>query len=187
MGITEAEYWLAAMPILEIIMEGDAMIYAPSNPDPDYNKSAYYVQRFEELFIGFGGKKADIPRALKSFPEFERFVGKLHEFVDYITSNELKPEFMAWGALGHVRSHWKTLISKPPITSQDAYTWLRKTAHPFFEKARDVTAPSANAIQFNVPPSMIHMIDIGMFAKNPHIKMKTICTVMDHSELEPKK
>ena len=187
MGITEAEYWLAAMPILEIIMEADAKIYASSNPDSDYNKSPYYLQRFEELFIGFGGNQEDIPKALKSFPEFERFVGKLHEFVDYLTSNELKPEFLAWWALGHVRSHWKKLISEPAITPLEAYEWLSANAYHYFEKARDVTAPTANAIQFNVPPSMIHMIVIGMFAKNPHIQMKTICTVMDHSELEPKK
>lgn len=186
MGISQSEFWLAAMPIMEVIMEADAKIYAPAGADPDYHKSTYYIQRFEELFVGFGGKKEDIPKALKSFPDFEKFVGKLQEFVAYIVSNELRPEFLAWWALGHVRSHWKDLISAPGIEPIEAYAWLRKTAEPYFEKARDVTAPSANAIQFNVPPSMAHMMVIGMFDKNPHIELKTICTVMDHSELEPK-
>lgn len=187
MGISPSEYLRTAMPILETIMQADAMIKAPSDPNPDYNKSSYYIQTFEGLFIGFGGKKEDIPAALKSYPTFLEFMGLEKELDDFLTKNEVKPEFLAWWSLGNVRKHWAEIISKPNASPMEAYEWMKTKVHKNFEKARDVNAPTSKGIEYNVPPSVVHMIGIGMFDKNPHINLKTICTVMDHTELEPKK
>ncbi len=187
MGISPTEYLLTAMPMLEIIMQADAMIHAPRDSNTDYNKSPYYTQSFEALFIAFGGKKEGIPAALNSFPAFEKYIGKLTEFVEYLTTNALKPEFLAWWALGHIRQNWTSIISQPKSTPMEAYGWLQNALHPKLQSARNVLAPTATGIQFNVPPSTAHMIGIGMFPKNQFIELKTICTVMDYSELEPKK
>lgn len=187
MGISHVEYLLAAMPIIETIMQADAMVNALTDPNPDYTKSAYYQQSFEGLFIAFGGKKEDIPDAMRNYPLYEKYVGKLKEFVDFLIEIDLKPEFLAWWALGHVRQNWTTLISQPATLPLTAYEWMKTTVYANFEKAKDITAPTVTGIQYNVPPSMSHMISVGMFAKNPHITLKTICTVMDHTELEPKK
>ena len=188
MGISVNEYLLTAMPILEIIMQAHAMIYAPIPPtNSNYEKSNYYIQTFEGLFIGFGGKKENIPKALTNFPIFEKYEGKLKEFVCFIQKQEMSPEYLAWWALWKVRANWSSIISKPVSTPETAYEWLKTEASAKFEDARNILAPEKDAIQFNTPPAMVHMIGIGMFEKNPHIQLKTICTVMDHTELEPKK
>lgn len=186
MGISLEEYLLFAMPILETIMQADAMVHAHTDPNPDYNKSAYYIKAFESLYIAFGGKKEDIPSALKNYPAFKKYIGNLKLFIHDLVQNDVKPEFKAWWALGHVRLHWDEIISQPNSTVLSAYEWMKTAVYSFFEKASDITAPTAAGIQFNVPPSVAHMIGIGMFPKNNFIKMKTIATIMDHSELEPK-
>lgn len=186
MGITESEFYLAAMPIMETIMEADAMIKAPSDPNPDFDKSAYYIQAFEGLFIGFGGDIKDIPTALKELPALDKYEGKLNLFVDYLIKNDFKPEMLAWWALWKVRQNWTEIISKPNALPEHAYDWMKNTVYEKFEAARDILAPTKTGIQFNTPPAIAHMIGIDMFPKNEHIHMKTICTVMDHSELESK-
>jgi len=186
MGITEEEFLNTAMPILETIMQAHAMVYAPKDPNPDYEKSNYYIQTFEGLYIGFGGKKENIPDALNNFPIFEKYEGKLKEFVAFLQQDQLFPEFLAWWSLWQVRKNWATIISKPSISPNDAYEWLKTAVSSLFENARKIVATQEDKIQYNTPPAIAHMIGIGMFAKNQHIQMKTVCTVMDHSELEPK-
>ncbi|ULQ53220.1 hypothetical protein [Flavihumibacter fluvii] len=186
MGITPREYLLTAMPILETIMQAHAMIYAPGDPGADYDKSNYYIQTFEGLYIGYGGKKEDIPAALNNFPIFEKYKGDLKGFVDFLLQNQVKPEYLAWWSLWQVRDNWAAIISQPNMLPPDAYEWMKNAMKPTFEAARDIVAPTADGIQFNTPPSIIHMIGIGMFDKNAHIQMKTICTIMNHTELEPK-
>lgn len=187
MGISIVEYLMNAMPIIETFMEADAMIYAPDAPNPDYEKSPYYIKTFAALFVGFGGKEKDIPAALNEFKDLEKYEGKLKEFVDFLIENKMKPELLAWWALWKVRQNWSDLAKGPKLTPEKAYDWLKGAVYAKFEEAREIVAPTATGIQFNTPPAIAHMIGIGMFAKNEHIQMKTICTVMDHSELEPKK
>ena len=110
-------------------------------------------------------------------------MGKLDEFVNYLLTNEMKPEFLAWWALGHVRLNWASIISQPNSLPLEAYAWMKKTIAPKLEAARNVVAPTIEGIQFNVPPSVIHMIDIGMFPNNKHIKMKTIWSLMVQSNI----
>ena len=187
MGIAEDEYLQTAMPILETIMQAHAMIYAPVDPNPDYEKSNYYTQTFEGLYIGYGGKKENIPAALNNFYIFEKYEGKLKDFVEFLQTDQLFPEYLAWWSLWQVRKNWTTIISKSSVLPEDANEWLWKTVKLMFENARKIAAPKTDKIQFNTPPSIVHMIELGMFAKNPLIELKTICTVMDHSELELKK
>jgi hypothetical protein len=187
MGISIVEYLMNAMPIIETFMQADAMIYAPSEPNPDYEKSPYYIKSFAALYVGFGGDQKDIPAILNEFKDLEKYEGKLKEFIAFLIENKMKPELLAWWALWKVRQNWSSLISKPNATPLEAYDWLKSTVYDKFEESRDIVAPTSTGIQFNTPPAIAHMIGIGMFAKNEHIQMKTICTVMDHSELEPKK
>lgn len=187
MGITEVEYLMVAMPMLEIIMEADARIHAPSNPDPDFEKSAYYQQAFEALYVAFGGKKEGLAGALKDLPALAPYEGNLKEFVAYLASHEnLLPELLAWWALWKVRANWGELIKGPNALPEEAYQWMVANIKTQFEASRNILAPDEDCIQFNAPPAIAHMIGIGMFAKNPHIQLKTICTVMETSELEPR-
>ena len=187
MGITMTEYLMVAMPILETYMQAHAMIYVPSNPAEDYEKSKYYIETFEGLYIAFGGHKEDLLNALKQLPVLEKYEGDLKGFVLFLQAQEkMLPEFLAWWSLWKVRVNWSTLISAPNMLSLEAYAWLQSAVKGEFETARSILAPEADSIQYNTPPAIGHMIGIGMFDKNPFISLKTICTVMDHTELEPK-
>jgi len=168
------------------MMQAHAMVYASLDPNPNFDKSKYYIETFAGLYIAYGGKKENIPEALKNFPIFEKYEGKLKEFIAFMIENEMKPEYLAWWSLLKVRENWSTIITKQSVTLEEAYEWMRIEVKSMFEDARNVIAPTEEAIQFNTPPAITHMIGVGMFDKNPHIKLKTICTVMDHTELEPK-
>ena len=96
------------------------------------------------------------------------------------------PEYLAWWSLWQVRSNWSTLLAAPNMLPLAAYAWLKNDVKGKFEAARAIVAPETNGIQYNTPPAIGHMIGIDMFNKNPLITLKTICTVMDHTELEPK-
>ena len=187
MGITPAEYLITALPILETIMEADAIIYVPADANPDCDTSSYYIQRFEELYLGFGGKQENLSAALKNFPVFEKQTGNLKSFVDFMLQNNAAPEYLAWAALWKVRRNWAVIQSKPAMQPLQAYEWMKERIKKQFDEARKILAPAAAGIQFNVPPSIAHMMAIGMFPANEHIKLKTICTVMNHTELEPRK
>ncbi len=188
MGISEVEYLMVAMPMLEMIMQADAKIHAPSSPDPDFEKSAYYQGAFEALYVAFGGKKEALPGAMKDLPALDAYEGDLKKFIAYLGTHEnLLPELLAWWALWKVRANWADLIKGPNALPEAAYQWLVSAIKTQFEASRDLLAPDEDRIQFNAPPAIAHMIGIGMFGKNPHIHLKTICTVMETSELEPKK
>ncbi len=187
LGIAKAQYLLVAMPILETIMQAHAKIFAPINPVPDFNNSPYYIQTFEGLYIGFGGKAENIPTALTNLPSLNRFEGKLQDFVTFLTAQpQLLPEFLAWWAMWKVRANWATIIATPAISVDEAYEWMKTNIKTMFDDSRNIVAPTATGIEFNAPPSIVHMIEIGLFDKNPNINLKTICTVMINTELEPK-
>ena len=187
MGITEEQFLLTSLPVMETIMKAHAMIYAPVNPVPDFEKSTYYIQTFEGLYLGFGGKKENIPEALKHFNDFKKFDGKLEEVIDFMIKNQELPEYLAWWALGQVRRDWSSIISKPATTPESANAWLNKELNSLFDNARKVLVSKSNKVEFNTPPCIAHMIEVGMFEKNPHIQLRSVCTVMHHSELEPVK
>jgi len=116
-----------------------------------------------------------------------RFKGSLNEFIKYLENQtSAVPEVLAWWSMARVRESWNTLISRPVCTAEEANNWLFDAIETDFDKARDVLVTQKDRVQFNAPPAIIHMIGIGMFAKNPRVKLKTLCTVMDHTELEPK-
>lgn len=187
MGISMTEFLMAAMPIIETYMEADALVNVPSSPIVKYDQSEYYIKVFEELFIAYGGKKEDISNALKKFPALDKYEGNLKEFINFLQSEgQILPEFLAWWSLWKVRVNWVSIQSSPNLKPLEAYAWLKTNTYQNFEKSRDLVAPTKDGIQYNTPPAIGHMIGIGMFAKNPHITLKTICTVMDHTELEPK-
>ncbi len=186
MGISKLEYLMTAMPIIEILMQAHAMIYAPSDPNPDHKESTYYKQTMEGLFLAFGGKPSDTKKLENTGGLLQRFEGKLEEFVSFTLKDKLLPEFMAWWAMTRVRKYWSTIISQPNSLPENAYEWLRSNVEKEFEKARDIVTTDDHKIQFNTPPAIGHMIGVGLFSKNPHIDFKTVCTVMDHTELELK-
>jgi cellobiose-specific phosphotransferase system component IIB len=187
MGISMTEYLMSAMPIVETYMHANAMIYAPTGSVDDYDKSTYYKETFEGLYIAYGGSKEGIINALKQLPALDKYEGDLKGFVAFLQSQDkILPEFLAWWSLWKVRVNWLTIIAAPNLLPLDAYAWLQIAVKEKFEAARAIVAPETDAIQYNTPPAIGHMIGIGMFDKNPLITLKTICTVMDHTELEPK-
>lgn len=187
MGISEKEYLMTAMPILEIMMQAHAMIYAAVDPNADFEKSQYYIQAFEGLYIGYGGKKENMADALQHFDMFKQYENDLLKFVELLQKDEALPEFLAWWSLGKVRKNWSAIIARPSSFPEDAYEWMKNEASTFFKNSEKIVATKDGKIEFNTPPAIAHMIEIGMFDKNPFIQLKTICTVMSHTELEPKK
>ena len=150
-------------------------------------QSKFYIETFEGLYIGFGGEKENIPAALNNLPNIEKYEGNVQEFVAFLMQGPILPEYLAWWALGQVRNNWSAIISKPAMLPLDAYEWMKNEIDPLFDNARSLVGPTAGAIQFNTPPAISHMIEVGMFRKNEHIQLKTICTVMNYTELESKK
>ncbi len=189
MGITMEEYIRVSMAILQKIMQADAMIYAPADPIADFQKSKYYMETFGKLYIGYGGKQENIPSALKSLNRYEKkFKGKDRSFLKFaLKHDELLPELLAWWSLGLVRNNWSAIISKPGMAPHEAYGLMKQEIKSSFDDARKIVAPEKDKIEFNIQPSILHMIGVGLFPKNPHIQIKTVCTVMTHTELEPKK
>jgi len=192
MGITLAEYLRVSIPILAKIMQADAMIHAraqsTNDPISNFQQSKYYIDSFGSLFIGYGGKKEGIPAALKNLDGYEKkFRGKVKAAVNFLLKhNELLPEVLAWWSLDDVRENWSAIISSPGVQPTDAYEWMKKEIKSMFDDARKIVAPEKDKIEFNIQPSILHMIGVGMFPKNPHVNLKTICTIMTHTELEPK-
>ncbi|TFH07264.1 MAG: hypothetical protein E4H07_09330 [Nitrosomonadales bacterium] len=118
----------------------------------------------------------------------KQFEGKGKLFLKFLLKHdELLPELLAWWSLGLVRNNWSAIISKPGMLLNDAYALMKKEIKSSFDDARKIVAPEKDKIEFNIQPSILHMIGVGMFPKNPHIQIKTVCTVMTHTELEPKK
>ncbi len=188
MGIPKAEYLFVALPIVEIIMQADAYEKAAIEPVGDYKQSAYYKETFEALYLAFGGQQSQLETAVNNWSVFTPFEGDLSKFVTFLsTQSTILPEFLAWWALWQVRLNWAEIISKKPLSSIEAYAWLNKNIKANFDASKNVLAPGANGIEYNTPPAIVHMIEIGLFAKNPFVELKTICTVMDHTELEVKK
>jgi hypothetical protein len=174
------------MPILETIMQAHAMMYAAAESDPEFEKSNYYIQTFEGLYLAFGGAKENIPAALTNYPLFHKYENNLIAFIEFLQQSQYLPELLAWWSLGCVRKNWAAIIAQPASSPNASYAWLQQSVTTWLEKARAVVAKPEDKIQFNTPPSIAHMIELGLFPKNPLVTLQTVCTVMDHSELEPK-
>jgi hypothetical protein len=187
MGIPKAEYLFISLPILELIMEANALAYAALALNINFELSNYYIQSFEGLYLGFGGKPENLPVALANFPNFKPFEGKQDQFIMFLIQQpDILPEYLAWWALGKVRENWSDIIEKPPLTIEEAYEWMKTNVKAKFDESKNLLAPTATGIEFNAPPAIVHMIEIGFFDKNPNVILKTLCTVMDYTELEPK-
>ena len=187
MGISSVEYLEVALPISERLIYADAMTKAALEPVPYCEDSKYYQETMLALYVAYGGKEENFLLSIQNLPDLTRFKGSLNEFIKYLENQtSAVPEVLAWWSMARVRESWNTLISRPVCTAEEANNWLFDAIETDFDKARDVLVTQKDRVQFNAPPAIIHMIGIGMFAKNPRVKLKTLCTVMDHTELEPK-
>lgn len=188
LGISGEAYLMDAMPILEILMFAHAKIYAAGTHQPDYHKSTYYNETFAQLYVAFGGKQENLASALNNLQQVESFEGDLNGFVQFLLKqSSILPEFIAWWAMWKVRLNWNSIITSNPLSPEDAYTWMKNEITQPFNNVREIVAVQPDKIEFNTPPSIAHMVELGMFPKNPFVTFKTICTVMEHKELEPKK
>ncbi len=186
MGISEDRYLTTAMPVLTTIVEAHAKVHAHNDEDPAFEKSSFYIKTFEELYVGYGGDIKNLPAAINDFPQLEKFEGDHEGFARFIQENQKLPEYLAWWSLSSVRAHWKELLSGPALSMEQADQWLWGELQTWIQNARKLVAEKAGTIEFNTPPSIVHMIEAGLFPKNPLIQIQTVCTVMDHTELETK-
>lgn len=186
MGISKMTYLINALPIIEDMMQAHAMIYAPSHPAKHYRDSLYYEETLKDLFIAFGGHDTEMERLKLDNSIIQKIEGKLKEFLNHMLNSEILPELLAWWAMKAVRQHWQTIIASPAALQEEAYQWLKENAKEKLNTARQIVTTKEDKIQFNTPPAIAHMIGVGLFDKNPHIELKTVCTVMDFSELELK-
>ncbi len=185
-GISKSQYLLLALPLIKIIMHAHAKVNVAADPSPNFGDNKYYLAAFEGLYIGYGGKKENLTIAVNNLHLVEKFEGNLPSFIEYLMANNLLPEYLAWSSLADIRSAWSSLISAPAITLEQAYDWLLEERVKAFNTANDFVVSAASGIQYNTPPAIAHMIEVGLFDKNPLINIQSICTVMNHTELEAK-
>ncbi len=186
MGISELEYLHFSMPIISTIMMADAKANASKEGLVGYENSIYIKKSFEALYLSFGGDSQAIPDFNSPFAQFDENSKNLEAFVNYLINNTNSPESLALWALRNVKVHWTELNASEGISMQEANSWLNDQLQTVFEDTLNIVAASPTGIQYNTPPCIAHMIELGLFKKNSRVGLKTICTVMDQSELEPK-
>ncbi len=177
------QYLFEAMPIAQQAMRADAAINAPTAPGSTYHNNPWYHARFAALFAALGGKPAAADTALAALDgEVPR--PSIWQMLMSVAQNELEPDVLAWLALDLVRTDWAAIMSAGQVPFDQGYDAFMTAIQDEFQKSREMTVHNPNGIQFNAAPPILHMIITGMYACAPQVKLRTIATIMNYTEME---
>ena len=180
-GISQLEYLLGALPIVQHGMEGHARMYAAQGPGKSYKDSAYYKATFAALYTALGGTDKNIDATAN--PDFETLI------TDYLGAAQTlqenwKPELLAWFSMMRVRQNWDSIMAGGAVPIATAYVDFMNEVQGELEKARNLVVSRPGRIQYNTPPALAHLVGTKMFASSQFVSLETVVTVMDHNELE---
>lgn len=187
--ISQIEYLVGAIPVVQHAMEAHATIYAAAEKTKSWIDSPYYRETFTGLYKALGGTDAKVdplkdPTAASALVKLNLLqVTGLVAAAQSLASN-WEPLLLTWFSMMRIRQNWSVIMKGGQIPIDDAYVNFMDAIQEELEKARDMLVSSPKGIQYNAPPAEAHMIGIGMFCANEYVKLQTIATVMDHSELE---
>lgn len=179
MGISQLEYLIHAMPVVEKLMVADARIFAAKDPN-NYLKNV-----FMELIIAFGGKPEDT-FDLNDEMEKIKLVKLTEEGVADLIKNNYVPEALAAWALITVVENWDCIIDQGSIAPIDAYNTMMESIQDEIEVARNLLVTNPIKIEYNAPPAILHGICNGIYEANEFVSVREVCTVVDFSQLQLK-
>lgn len=177
------QYLFEALPIAQQAMRANAAINAPSLPGSTYHDSPWYHTQFEELYIALGGKPETAASALAVLDGRAKGPSVWQRLLN-AAKNEIGPDVLAWLSLDLVRTDWDAIMSAGQQSLDAGYDAFMTAIQSDFQKAREVVVHDPSGIQFNASPGILHMIITGMYPCAPQIKLRTIATIMDYTELE---
>lgn len=175
------QYLFEAMPIAQQAMRANAAINAPSLPGSTYHDSAWYQAQFAELYAALGGKTAEAALAVI---EGSASGPSLWQRLLSAANSDMGPDVMAWLALDLVRTDWNAIMSAGQQPLDEGYDAFMAAIQTDFQKTRELVVRDPSGIQFNASPGILHMIITGMYSCAPQVKLRTIATIMNYTELE---
>ncbi len=156
MGITDQQYLERALPVMNKLMMADAMVNAARDP-------AWLQRKGGELYVAFGGKQEDLAHGATPNPQI---LGLAEQCL--AAARAKLPEIVAAGA-------------KRPL---EAYAWLKDAMKGDLDAARKQAVSDPSKTEFYSPPAVSHRVSTGMHEGNRFVKIRTVCTAVDASEIQ---
>ena len=179
MGISQLDYLIHTMPIIEKMMVADASIFASKDP------KNYLNTIFQSLIVAFGGK-ADASYNLNEEMIKIKSVKRSEKGIADFIKNNYVPEALAAWALIEVVEEWDNILKKGSVAPLDAYNIMMESIQISVNNARDVLVTNPSKIEYNTPPAIIHGICNGIYEANEFVKVEEVCTIVDFSQLQLK-
>lgn len=159
MGLSDADFFQTAVPVMNKMMIADAMMHAE---DPGYAKKAA-----AHLYLGFGGNMADLapggqPDAAKMGLVEQCLQGVKDKLGDILMSDR----------------------GDAAARKQAADAWLQKAIQPDLARARKLAVSDPGKTQFYSPPAVSHRVAIGLHESSPFVNVRTVATAVDASEVD---
>ena len=100
------------------------------------------------------------------------------------SSNPPTADMLAVYTLLDVIEKWNTIMAAGMISNEDAYNEFMESATTIFEEAEEMVVRNPDKVQYNILPAAFNLISNGLYGKNDLVKVETICTAVDISELQ---
>lgn len=179
MGISQLEYLVHAMPMIEKLMVADASIFAAKD------QNNYLQTVFTELIIAFGGK-SDNTFVLKDEIKKIKILKLTEAGVNDFIKNNYVPEALAAWALISVVEKWDEIIKAGTVPPMEAYNVMMENIQSEIDIAKEILVTNPAKIEYNAPPAIIHGICNGIYKSNEFVTVEEVCTVIDYSQLQLK-
>ena len=179
MGISQLEYLVHAMPMIEKLMVADASIFAAKD------QNNYLQTVFTELIIAFGGK-SDNTFVLKDEIKKIKILKLTEAGVNDFIKNNYVPEALAAWALISVVEKWDEIIKAGTVPPMEAYNVMMENIQIEIDIAKEILVTNPAKIEYNAPPAIIHGICNGIYKSNEFVTVEEVCTVIDYSQLQLK-
>lgn len=157
MGMSDEEYFSHTIPVINKMMIAEAMVGAPENPEE------WMKQTTGALYVALGGEKED-----------------------FGPDGSINPDIMGLvnNCMQGAKAKLPELAQASPISREEAYAWLKPALQGDIEKARTLGVAEGK-VEFYSPPAVSHRVSIGLHESSKFVNIKTLCTAVNHHELEP--
>lgn len=115
--------------------------------------------------------------------ELEMWLKKIED--QHQIGKEKSLSLMTEKCLDHVKRKAYELINEKDFRPAKTKSWIKESLNSETEKLRTIAieiSKDTNADFFS-SPSIIHQISLGLHPKSPFVDVRTVCTVMDQTEL----
>lgn len=181
MGIAEKEYLGFAMPVVQEMMLADARTNARRHP------GAYVANTYVALYKAIGGE-GDPAHELEDILLQKRRdpgIDQLHQRITTQPKHVAAAVIAGW-ALAKVVENWDTIIESPPWSTEAAYEDFCERIKAAVERARHLPTAAPGKIQCNMLPAVLHLASIGAIPHNKHIRVNTVCTIVQEKDVQIK-